>query len=35
METRKLFYEDPYCKRFTATVLDCQPRKTGWQVELD
>ena len=35
METRKLFYEDPMCRRFTAEVLDCQPWKGGWRVELD
>lgn len=35
METRKLFYEDPTCRRFTAEVIDCQPWKGGWRVELD
>lgn len=35
METIKLFYEDAYCQTFTATVLDCQPRKEGFQIVLD
>ena len=35
METRKLYYEDPYLKTFSATVVDCFPRKNGWAVVLD
>ncbi len=35
METEKLFYEDTYLKTFTATVVDCYPRKNGWAVVLD
>ena len=35
MQTRKLYYEDAYIRRFEGTVLDCQPAKNGWAVELD
>ncbi|MCI8537617.1 MAG: alanyl-tRNA editing protein [Oscillospiraceae bacterium] len=35
METTKLYYEDAYCKTFTAVVLDCQPHKEGFQTVLD
>ena len=35
METEKLYYADPFLKTFTATVLDCQPGKTGFIVTLD
>ena len=33
--TRELFYENAYLKEFTATVLDCQPNKTGFDIVLD
>ena len=35
METEKLYYADPFLRAFTATVLDCQPLKTGFSVVLD
>ncbi len=35
METRKLYYEDPMLRDFTAVVLDCAPAKGGWAVILD
>lgn len=35
METKKLFYADPFQQEFTATVLDCQPAKNGFAVTLD
>ena len=30
METEKLYYQDPYLTAFTATVLTCEPAKTGF-----
>ena len=35
METEKLYYQDPFLTEFTATVLDCQPGKSGFVVTLD
>ena len=35
METEKLYYADPFLKEFTATVLTCDPGKTGFLVTLD
>ena len=35
METEKLYYTDPFLKEFTATVLSCEPDKTGFRVVLD
>ena len=33
--TEKLFYNDPFLKEFTATVLSCEEGKNGWAVTLD
>lgn len=35
METRKLYYEDPFMKSFAATVLSCEASKKGFEVVLD
>jgi len=35
METEKLYYADPFLREFTATVLSCEPGKTGFLVTLD
>ena len=35
METEKLYYQDPFLKEFTATVLSCEAAKTGYLVTLD
>ena len=35
METRKLYYEDPHLRSFTATVTACGPEGALWAVELD
>ena len=35
METEKLYYNDPFLKDFTATVLSCEETKGGYQVVLD
>ena len=35
MVTEKLYYNDPYLRRFTATVVACEETKGGWAVELD
>ena len=35
METEKLYYNDPFLKNFTATVLSCEETKGGYQVVLD
>ena len=35
METKKLFYLDPYMTTFTATVLSCEEAKGGYAVVLD
>lgn len=35
MSTEKLYYQDAYCKEFTAQVLSCAPAKGGWAVTLD
>lgn len=33
--TRRLFEQDSHLREFTARVLDCRPRETGWAVVLD
>ena len=35
MQTRKLYYEDPHMRSFTAGVLSCQQTKGGYEVILD
>lgn len=35
MTTRKIYYEDVYCKEFEATVLECQENKGIYKVVLD
>ena len=35
METRKLYYEDPFMRFFAATVLSCEEEKGGCAVVLD
>ena len=35
MKTRKLYYEDAYCRRFTARVLSCEPDGKRFRVLLD
>jgi alanyl-tRNA synthetase len=35
METEKLYYLDTYQTGFTATVLECRPRKNGYEIILD
>jgi len=35
METKKLYYEDPFMKEFTARVLSCEEAKGGYAVVLD
>ena len=35
METEKLYYEDPFLRQFTATVLSCEEAKGGFKVVLD
>lgn len=35
METEKLYYQDPFLRQFTATVLTCEAAKTGFLVTLD
>lgn len=35
METEKIYYADPFCRRFEAKVLDCREGKGGWLVTLD
>ncbi len=35
METKKLFYEDPFLTEFTARVLSCEETKGGFAVVLD
>ncbi len=34
MDTRKLYYENAYTKRFTAQVMDCRQTAGGWDVIL-
>ena len=33
--TEKLYYNDPFCKTFTATVRACVQEKDAWAVTLD
>ncbi len=35
METRKLYYDDPYLQAFTATVTACEPIIDAWRAALD
>ena len=35
METEKLYYQDPFLRTFTATVLSCEAGKGGYLVTLD
>lgn len=35
METKKLYYTDPFLRAFRATVLSCEETKGGWAVVLD
>lgn len=35
METKKLYYDDPFQREFTARVLSCEQAKGGWAVVLD
>lgn len=35
METRKLYYEDPFMKTFTATVVSCETGNKGFTIVLD
>lgn len=35
MKTRKLYYEDAYCRRFSARVLSCEGDGPQWTVTLD
>ena len=35
METRKLYYEDPMMKEFTAQVVSCEETEKGFAVTLD
>jgi len=34
-QTRKLYYEDGFCREFTARVTGCSQTARGWQVTLD
>ena len=33
--TKRLYYEDAYCRAFDARVMDCRKGKQGWEVILD
>ena len=35
METKKLYYDDPFLREFTARVLSCEETKGGFAVVLD
>lgn len=35
METKKLYYTDPFLRTFCASVLSCEETKGGWAVVLD
>ena len=35
MTLRKLYYEDSHLRSFTARVLSCAERRTGWEITLD
>lgn len=35
MQTRKLYYEDPHLKTFSASVLSCEKTEKGYEVILD
>ena len=35
METEKLYYHNPFLKKFSAAVLSCEAAKNGYQVVLD
>ena len=33
--TKRLYYEDAYCREFDARVTGCREGKRGWEVTLD
>ena len=33
--TKRLYYEDAYCREFNARVTDCREGKRSWEVTLD
>ena len=35
METKKLYYDNPFLRRFAAVVTSCEEAKSGWAVTLD
>lgn len=35
MKTDRIYYQDVYCKEFTAQVLSCVPAKNGYEIVLD
>ena len=35
METKKLYYDNPFLRRFAAVVASCEEAKGGWAVTLD
>ena len=35
METEKLYYQDPFLREFTGTVLACEETKGSWKIVLD
>ena len=35
METKKLYYDNPFLRRFAAVVTSCEEAKGGWAVTLD
>ena len=35
METKKLYYDNPFLQRFAAVVTACEEAKGGWAVTLD
>ena len=35
METRKLYYEDPHCRRFESAVVSCEETKGGYAAVLE
>lgn len=35
METKKLYYEDPFLREFTGTILSCEKVENAWKIVLD
>ena len=35
METKELYYDNPFLRRFAAVVTSCEEAKGGWAVTLD